>query len=257
MNIWAHRGCCTRYPENTLTAFAAACRYEIAGIELDIQLTADGDLVVIHDETVDRTTDGTGRVKDYALAEVQKLNIAAPDGQVEHIPTMAAVLDLLAPVCRERGLYINIELKNSVVAYPGMEEKILALVAGKGLAPYIVYSSFNPDSIIRLKQLDPTVQTGILADRLADCCRMAPLTGADALHCDVAKLDVFLSCSPSRVPVRAWNTSEPFYPKTDPSTPFDVDALEARGVTDLIVNQPELYCPLFDGPGRTGPALRR
>ena len=83
------------------------------------------------------------------------------------------------------------------------------------------------------------------------------LTGADALHCDVAKLDVFLSCSPSRVPVRAWNTSEPFYPKTDPSTPFDVDALEARGVTDLIVNQPELYCPLFDGPGRTGPALRR
>lgn len=249
MNIWAHRGCCTQYPENTLTAFAAACRYEIAGIELDIQLTADGELVVIHDEKVDRTTDGTGMVKDFTLAELQRLNIASPDGQVEHIPTMAAVFDLLAPVCREHGLYINIELKNSVVAYPGMEEKILALVAEKGLAPYIVYSSFNPDSIIRLKQLDPTVQTGILAGSLADCCRMEPMTGADALHCDVHRLDVQSPRPWTCAPVRAWNGSEPFYPNTTPTAPFDAAALEARGVTDLIVNQPELYCPLRQEDG--------
>lgn len=244
MRIWAHRGCCTQYPENTLTAFAAACRYDIAGIELDIQLTADGELVVIHDEKVDRTTNGTGMVKDFTLAELQKLEIAAPDGQVEHIPTMAAVLDLLAPVCRERGLYINIELKNSIVPYPGMEEKILALVAEKGLAPYIVYSSFHPGSIIRIKQLDPTVQTGILAGRLMDCCRLEADTHCDALHCAVTLLDAGDFRQWTQAPVRAWNTSEPFYPKTKASAPFDVAALEAQGVTDLIVNQPELYCTL-------------
>lgn len=245
MKIWAHRGCCTQYPENTLTAFAAACRYDIAGIELDIQLTADGELVVIHDEKVDRTTNGTGMVKDFTLAELQKLEIAAPDGQVEHIPTMAAVFDLLAPVCRERGLYINIELKNSIVPYPGMEEKILSLVAEKGLAPYIIYSSFNPDSIVRIKQLDPTVQTGILASRLMDCCRLEAPTNADALHCNVRALDADAPRSWTQAPIRAWNGSEPFYPNTTPSEPFDVAVLEAQGVTDIIVNQPELYCTLY------------
>lgn len=245
MRIWAHRGCCTQYPENTLTAFAAACRYDIAGIELDIQLTSDGELVVIHDEQVDRTTNGTGMVKDFTLAELQQLEIAAPDGQVEHIPTMAAVFDLLAPVCRDRGLYINIELKNSEVPYPGMEEKILALVAEKDLAPYIVYSSFNPDSIVRLKQLDPTVQTGILSGSLATCCRLEPYTGADALHCKMTRLDIEAPRRWTQAPIRGWNSSEPFYPNTTPSAPFDLAALEAQDVTDLIVNQPELYCPLY------------
>ena len=70
MKLWAHRGCSQRYPENTLLAFEKAAQLqELVGIELDIQLTKDGQIVVIHDEKVDRTTDGSGWVRDFTLAE--------------------------------------------------------------------------------------------------------------------------------------------------------------------------------------------
>lgn len=75
MKIWAHRGCSYRYPENTLSSFREACRYEITGIELDIQLSRDGEIVVIHDERVDRTTDGSGRVEAMTLRELKQLKI--------------------------------------------------------------------------------------------------------------------------------------------------------------------------------------
>lgn len=245
VQIWAHRGCSTRCPENTLSAFREACRYEIAGIELDIQLTADGELVVIHDERVDRTTDGHGMVKDFTLKQLQALHIAAPQGMTERIPTMAEVFDLLAPVCYDRGLLINIELKNSKVPYEGMEEKILTLTGQKGLSDYVVYSSFNPDSVRKIKELNPTVQTGILADKLSDCCALEAATRADALHCDVDCLDVEDLRGKTQAPVRAWNVSEPFYPCMLCGAPYDLTKLEAHFVTDMIVNQPELYCPVY------------
>lgn len=255
IRIWAHRGCSTRYPENTLPAFREACRYDIAGIELDIQLTADGTLVVIHDERVDRTTDSRGWVKDFTLEQLRRLRIAGPEGWTEQIPTMAEVFDLLAPVCRERGLLINIELKNSSVPYEGMEEKILALAAEKGLSDYIVYSSFNPDSIRKLKQLDPTVQTGILASKLTDCCGLEASTQADALHCNVEYLDEDKLRYWTQAPIRAWNMSEPFYPYPPRGTPYDLAELERHFVTDLIVNQPELYCPVYQSKQIRQPLL--
>ena len=76
MKIWAHRGCSQRYPENTLLAFEqAAAVQNLTGIELDIQMTKDGELVVIHDERVDRTTEGIGFVRDYTLSQLKKLHI--------------------------------------------------------------------------------------------------------------------------------------------------------------------------------------
>ena len=76
MKIWAHRGCSQNYPENTLLSFEKAAQIrELAGIELDIQLTKDKELVVIHDERVDRTTEGIGFVRDYTLAELKRLHI--------------------------------------------------------------------------------------------------------------------------------------------------------------------------------------
>ena len=78
MRIWAHRGCSQRYPENTVSAFTKASEIKgLTGIELDIQLSKDGHMVVIHDERIDRTTDGTGYVKDYTLAELKRFKIAA------------------------------------------------------------------------------------------------------------------------------------------------------------------------------------
>ena len=86
INIWAHRGCSFTFPENTLSSFAEALKYDITGIELDIQLTKDRQIVVIHDETVDRTTDCTGEVRSYTLAELQRMHIRGDEN--EHIPTI-------------------------------------------------------------------------------------------------------------------------------------------------------------------------
>ena len=96
MKIWAHRGCSQMYPENTLTAFKKAAELGgLTGIELDIQLTKDGYIVVFHDEKVDRTTNGSGELRQYTLTELKKLRIDAGNGKAEQIPTMEEVFNLI------------------------------------------------------------------------------------------------------------------------------------------------------------------
>lgn len=251
MKIWAHRGCSYRYPENTLSSFQAACEYDITGIELDIQLSRDGEMVVIHDETVDRTTDGTGSVKDMTVAELKELHIVANKESgldFETIPTMREVFGLLSPICKDRGLLINIELKNSEVRYEGMEEQILAMVHEFGLEPYIIYSSFNPDSLRVLKELDSSVQTGTLKSSLADCMNVAKTVSVDALHPCIKRLDVENLKEINRLPVRAWNIRqyEPFFPETREIEVQNLVELEDMGITDIFTNAPELYVKKHD-----------
>ena len=103
------------YPENTLLAFEKAMDVQgLTGIELDIQLTRDGELVVIHDERVDRTTESIGYVRDYTLLQLKGLHIYAGENPTQSIPTMEEVFDLLE-VRLKLGLKLNIELKNSVI----------------------------------------------------------------------------------------------------------------------------------------------
>lgn len=96
MKIWAHRGCSQNYPENTVTAFEKACAISrLAGIETDIQISKDGHLMVFHDERVDRTTDGTGFLRDYTYEELRRLRIDAGDGKSEQIPCIEELLELI------------------------------------------------------------------------------------------------------------------------------------------------------------------
>ena len=109
--IWGHRGASAYAPENTLFAFQKAVEQKADGVELDIQLTKDGHIVVIHDEWIDRTSDGKGWVKDMTLAELRRFNYNRTHPEYEHadIPTMEEVLDLLKPT----DLTIDIELKTA------------------------------------------------------------------------------------------------------------------------------------------------
>lgn len=169
MKIWAHRGCSQTCPENTLLAFEKAAEIEnLTGIELDIQMTRDGKIVVVHDERVDRTTEGTGFVKDYTLIQLKKLHIYADDRPVQSIPTMGEVFDLLETRLKS-GLKLNIELKNSIYPYNGMEEKIVELVNKRGLGQSVVYSTFYAKSLEKLKKLDPDAELGILDSKASDC----------------------------------------------------------------------------------------
>lgn len=239
VKIWAHRGCSLRYPENTLSAFEAACRLpEIAGIELDIQLSKDGEIVVFHDETLGRIVGRQENLHDFTWKELQQLK---PD-----LPSMRQVLELVKPYALEKGLQINIELKNSILPYDGMEEKILSLVREYEMEDYVIYSSFNPGSLMKLKAADPTVRVGILQSDIAECRKLAETVHAEALHPNVESVLREQEDGAERegMPggtVRAWNGREPFYGADKPAAIFDLCRLRHAGVTDLITNVPEKY----------------
>lgn len=171
------------YPENTLTAFKKAAEIDgLTGIELDIQLTKDGHLVVFHDETIDRTTDGCGELRQYTLSELKELRIDAGNGKPEKIPAMEEVFDLLQGKMKQ-GLKMNIELKNSVFPYEGMEQKIIDMVHQYDLQNNVIYSSFSALSLERIRQLDSEAEIGILDTKASDCLyKLKGGCGADALH---------------------------------------------------------------------------
>lgn len=255
-NIWADRGCSMSYPENTLLAFQKAAEIKgITGIELDVQLTADEELVVIHDEKVDRTTNGSGYVKDYTLAEIKQLSIT-PSGRAKiyrceennkilTIPTLREVFELLLPYCRQNGLMINIELKNSVIRYEGMEEKVLALVAEYGLEKNIVYSSFLHESVGLVKELQPDAQTGILAGDVFTCLEGMQKYHADAIHPWNAGMginaELVEDLRKRQIPVRMWNGEEPLYGQSRTLGECGLRKYVALGATDIITNVPERY----------------
>lgn len=240
MKIWAHRGCSQHYPENTLLAFEKAAQIKgLTGIELDIQLTKDGHIVVCHDEKVDRTTDGTGELRSFTLNELKKLRIDAGNGKYEKIPTIDEVFDLLEDKMRI-GLKLNIELKNSVFPFEGMEEKIIELVHRRGIQNSIVYSSFSALSIERIRNLDSDVEAGILDVKVSDCLyKLKGGCGANTLHpfwrgMDLTKEQV------AGYPVRAWFTGH-LYPEKSTGNLLDLRELERQGITDVFLNEPERY----------------
>ena len=228
------------YPENTLLAFSKACEINsLAGIELDIQLTKDDQIVVIHDEKVDRTTNGTGFVKDLTLEELKKLEISYADGSIEHIPTIEEVLDLIGPRLKD-GMKLNIELKNSSIRYNGMEEKIVKLIRGKGLQKSVIYSTFYARSLELLHTLDPDAELGILDVKASDCLyKLKGGCGAAALHPHWRSIDLPVDELKSYT-VRAWFTGH-LYPEKPTGAMLDLAALENQGITDVFLNEPEKY----------------
>ncbi len=246
MKIWAHRGCSQRYPENTLIAFEKAMNIKgLEGIELDIQLTKDRELVVIHDERVDRTTEGIGFVRDYTLSEIRKLHIYADNNSSQSIPTIEEVFDLLEPQLRN-GLKLNIELKNTVCLYEdspnirGLEQGIVELVHKRGLQDTIIYSSFYAKSLERLRKLDEDAEIGILDRRVSDCLyKLKGECGATVLHPFWKGIDL----KPEELKgyiVRAYFSGH-LYPEKPTGTRLDLRALEQQGITDVILNEPERY----------------
>lgn len=240
MKIWAHRGCSQMYPENTLLSFQKAADIEgLTGIELDIQLTRDGHLVVCHDERVDRTTDGIGEVRQYALSEIKKLRIDAGGGKYEQIPTMNEALDLLRDKMKA-GLKLNIELKNSVFPYEGMEDKIIKLVHYYGIERSVIYSSFSALSLERIKKLDSEAETGILDTKVSDCLyKLKGGCGADALHPYWEGIDLQRT-QIGGYTVRAWFTGH-LYPEKPTGGRLALNVMEQQGITDVILNEPERY----------------
>lgn len=230
-SIWAHRGASAYAPENTLPAFALAIEQRADGVELDLQRTADGELVVIHDETVDRTTTGSGKVVDLTLEQLRSFDASCGMSAFAgtQIPTLREVFELLGPC----GLMINVELKNSIEFYPGMEAELEALVAEAGMADQVIYSSFNHYSLRTLREAGTTVPLGILySDGVVDPWVYAEYLGVQAIHPPWEVLvapGVVEECHARNILVHPWTIE-----------PGQARRLADLGVDALITNFPDL-----------------
>lgn len=188
MEIWGHRGAYHYAPENTIYSFEKAIELGADGVEFDVQLTKDGEVVVIHDEKIDRVSNGTGLVKEYTLSELKRINfnkrgISKPCFM--EIPTLDEVLQLLATT----SLSINIEFKTGIVYYDGLERKTVDIVNKYGLSERVLYSSFNHYSIQNVKEYDPTSKTALLCGGgIIVTGEQCEKVGAVALHPSVQQM---------------------------------------------------------------------
>lgn len=183
--VWAHRGASgwdKQYaPENTMPAFEKAVEMGADGIEMDVQLTKDGQVVICHDEWLDRTSNGHGELRELTLAELKKLDFSKPHPEYgfTSIPTLEEFLDFM----QGNELAFNIELKTGCFAYPGLVEKTVALVEKYGLAERCWYSSFNHESVMEAKKLAPESHFGfLLAQVFLNMGEYMKQYGAEALH---------------------------------------------------------------------------
>ena len=179
---FAHRGSSAICPENTMAAFAKGLEQGATGIETDVQMTKDGRLVLIHDESVARTTGAEGLVKDYTYDELAKLDAGSwfgADFQGERIPLLEELLELT----KNHGTIVNIELKNGSIQYPELEKRVIETVRHYNMSEQIVISSFNHYSLVECKHIDPEIRTGLLyGEGLYKPWEYAKLAKADALH---------------------------------------------------------------------------
>lgn len=182
IKVWAHRGASAYAPENTMEAFILANQYGADGIEIDVQLSKDGEIVVIHDEKIDRTSNGKGKVRSYTLAQLRTFNYNRTQPAHFHakILTLREVLEYIRD---KTDMSVNIELKTGVYFYPGIEEKTVAMVHEMGVADRVIYSSFNHYSIRKVHKMDPQAQVGLLyEDGFIDVPEYAARLGVNALH---------------------------------------------------------------------------
>jgi glycerophosphoryl diester phosphodiesterase len=198
-------------------------------VELDVQRTRDGAVVVVHDWTLDRTTDGSGAVRDRALAEIERLDAGAwfaPAFRGERVPTLAAVLAAV-PVA------VNVELKP--VGDDGLEAAALAVVERAGALERVVFSSFDGTALERLRRRSGSAAIAVLwEDRpLPEGIALAERVGARALHVrkDAVTRESVDRAARAGLPVRAWTVNDP----------GESRRLRAAGVDGIFTDFPERF----------------
>ena len=233
LNI-AHRGASGTFPENTLSAFRAAIAAGAAMCELDVQLTRDGAVVVIHDDTVDRATDGTGEVAELTLEEIKRLDAGAKfkGGAIkgERIPTLDEVFEVTSSKC---GL--NIELKAG-----GLEHQVAQIVNARNAFGDSIVSSFDWEWLKTIQQIDQRIRIGLLTDdKPVDLMMNAVAMHAYAInpHCDIVTADLCTAAHQRGFKVFTWTVDSPPRMRT----------LIECGVDGIMTNYPERLRAVMGG----------
>ncbi|MGC9208381.1 MAG: glycerophosphodiester phosphodiesterase [Nitrososphaeria archaeon] len=160
--LFGHRGARGLAPENTLPSFRTAVEYGVDGVELDVHLSKDGEVIVMHDDRVDRTTNGSGYIKDLTSAEIKALDAGIKFSE----KFRGTKVPLLEEVLKEFGSRIlyKIEIKHSSKIYPGIEEKVVDIIERMNLVDRAQVISFDFDSLQAVKELNPRINTGIIIE---------------------------------------------------------------------------------------------
>lgn len=219
VRIVAHRGASAYEPENTLRAVRRALEMGADAVEVDVRLTRDGHIVVIHDATVDRTTDGRGAVAEMALSRLRGLDA----GKGEHIPTLREVINVVGG---EADLFVEIKV-------PGSEGKVLDVIRESGAEGTVTLVSFHHPSVLRARELEPRVRTGvILVSRPVTPTSLALDAKADVLlprytHVDAEMVAEAHRCGLAVIP---WTVDDP----------GQMRRLMALGVDGMATNRPDV-----------------
>jgi len=239
LNI-AHRGASAAAPPNTLAAFEKAIELGADGVEFDVHLSADGVPVVIHDFTVDSTTDGSGRVAEMTLAQLKQLDAGShfdPAFAGERIPTLGEVLEAVGG-----RLLLNIELKSTSLRDNGLEQAVIAQVEQHSLGDSVLFSSFNPFSLRRAKRIASHIPVGLLyAPDLPLPLRrawLAPLVPHEARHPKHTMVDArYMAWARRRgYRVNTWTVDDP----------DEMHRLIDLDVDGIITNVPDVLCDVLD-----------
>ena len=211
--VAAHRGGALLWPENSLLAFGNALGLGVDAVETDVHMTSDGEIVVIHDPTLDRTTTARGAIAGLTSAEVTAARLKDRAGRTtdERVPTFAQLLDLLAPGRAQLLLEIKIDARGT--RYPGIEEKALALLRARRMAERTLVMAFEPETVRRVRELDPAIRTVALVWRrqgVRASVRQALALGASAIGYDFRHLDAdrVAATRKAGLMVGAWTVNE-------------------------------------------------
>lgn len=231
--VWAHRGASAYAPENTMAAFKLAVEMGADGIELDVHESKNGKLMVIHDETVERTSNGSGRVVDMTCQELKNLDFSNGFEQYRgtRIPTLKEVYGYI----RNTNLTVNVEIKCDVVIYWGIWEKVLEMEREMGMQGRVHYSSFNHYVLRELQTIDENVSTGLLyMQPLLDPWAYANYCNAQAIHPyyrNVTECPGLLEgCRRANIAINAWTVNDP----------DSIKELADQDINAVITNMPDL-----------------
>lgn len=236
MKIIAHRGYSGLYPENTMLSFQKAVEAGCDEIELDVQLTKDNVLVIIHDESIKRTTDGEGLVRKYTFEELQKFNAAELQKKEFDFLPIPSFEEYLAWV-KTTNVTTNIELKNSKFYYTNLEQKVIDMLKSYEMLDRVMFSSFNHLSLAKCKQLAPKVPCGILTEReIGNAGYYVKSNGMECYHPDISKLTttVVNNCKKHGILINVWTVNDMGHLKK----------IHDWGISGAITNFPDV-CKAF------------
>jgi len=239
LNI-AHRGASALAPENTIAAFRKALEVGAGGLEFDVHFSKDAVPVIIHDEKLERTTNGHGLVQDLNLAELQELDAGSwfsTEFAGVSIPTLDQVLDEF----HSSDLVLNIELKNDIISYPGIEEAVIKRVSKRKLEERVIISSFNHSSLETCRKINPALRTGILyLTEIFEPWNYARSLGCYSVHPFFFHLqnpEIVNGFREHKLPVYAWTVNEI----------VDMELMVAVGIEAIITDNPQDLKKILNG----------